>query len=222
MSRNFVAASTQYLSATVTPPATDVPITMACWFRHASAVTVTPFTIADTANVNRRFIITLRNTLVVRIAQHDGATNGQADTTATYSLNVWNHACAVFSADNSRTVYLNGANSVTNTTNAAGSMAALNSIAVGRINNSTPANYMNGDIAEVAMWNVALNATEVAALAAGTNPRLIRPENLQLYYPLYGEASPETNLGLGGSTYNLTLTNTPTTGPHAPVSPPSY
>jgi hypothetical protein len=222
MSRHFVAASTQYLGKSVTPPVTDVPLTMAFWYRQASAVSMTGMSFSDSALVNKRFNVTVRNTQIIRINQHDNTTSGQADTTATGALNVWNHACGVFTSDNSRTVYLNGGNAVNNTTNVAGSMASMNEIYIGRLGGSVPSGYFNGDIAEAAVWNVALSAQEVASLAAGTNPRLIRPENLVLYYPLYGEASPETNLGLDGSAYNLTLTNTPTTEVHAPVSPPDY
>lgn len=221
MGRNFVAASTQYLRASVTPPVTDVPLTFACWFKRSSAVNTTLMCFNDSALVNKRFLITIRNTNVVRIGHHDNTTSATADTTATASLNVWHHACGVFAADNNRTAYLDGGNSVNGTTNVTGSMSSLNQINVGILGGSTSSNYMQGEIAEVCVWNVALNAQEVAALGKGTNPKLIRPENLQLYYPLYGDASPEVNHGLGGSTYNLTLVNTPTTAAHPPVSPPN-
>ena len=41
----------------------------------------------------------------------------------------------------------------------------------------------DGEIAEVGVWKAQLDDAEVAALAAGVSPLLIRPESLWLYYP---------------------------------------
>ena len=51
--------------------------------------------------------------------------------------------------------------------------------------------YMNGRIAEVAIWSVALTAGEHTALAAGVSPLLIRPASLLGYWPIWGTSSPE-------------------------------
>ena len=43
---------------------------------------------------------------------------------------------------------------------------------------------MNGYIAESAIWDIALNSSEINALAKGYKPSLIRPNKLQFYSPL--------------------------------------
>ena len=44
----------------------------------------------------------------------------------------------------------------------------------------------NIDVAEIAMWNVALSSDERAALVAGYSPLFVRPQNLVVYFPLLG------------------------------------
>jgi hypothetical protein len=47
--------------------------------------------------------------------------------------------------------------------------------------------FTNGRIAEAAIWNEALNDDEIAALANGFRPSLIRPNKLVFYVPLVRE-----------------------------------
>lgn len=77
--------------------------------------------------------------------------------------------------------------------------------------------FADGRVAEAAIWNVALTASEVAALAKGVSPLQIRPASLQAYWPLIGRQSPEPDW-VGG--FNLTLTNAPANAAHVPVMPP--
>lgn len=76
--------------------------------------------------------------------------------------------------------------------------------------------FWNGKIAEVGFWNVSLSAAELLALAKGVSPRRIRPDALLGYWPVYGQASPEAEIGGGG--YNATVTEA-TLFDHAPVGP---
>jgi hypothetical protein len=50
-----------------------------------------------------------------------------------------------------------------------------------------PDQPFNGRLAEVAVWDVALNADEITALARGYRPSLIRPDKLLWYIPLVRE-----------------------------------
>lgn len=43
---------------------------------------------------------------------------------------------------------------------------------------------MEGDISEVGYWNVALTDADVAVLAKGVSPLLVRPEGLVAYWSL--------------------------------------
>jgi hypothetical protein len=62
----------------------------------------------------------------------------------------------------------------------------------------------DGQIAHVAVWNVALTAQDFAALGAGVNPWLVKPENLVVYWPFWG-SSPEVDLK---SNVSATITGT--------------
>ena len=57
-----------------------------------------------------------------------------------------------------------------------------------RLFNGTPGTFANGDIAEVGVWNAALNADEIAGLAKGFPCRLARPSSLQFYSRLIRNA----------------------------------
>jgi hypothetical protein len=46
---------------------------------------------------------------------------------------------------------------------------------------------LTGSVANVAMWNVALDDAEVASLVAGFSPRRVRPQSLVFYAPLVRE-----------------------------------
>jgi hypothetical protein len=62
---------------------------------------------------------------------------------------------------------------------------------------------MSGRVAEGVIYGVALSDAEVAQLATGVSPLLVRPGDILNYYPLIGRASPEIDL-VGGN--NLTVT----------------
>lgn len=214
MARNFVAASSQSLDSAVAV-LTVAPITLACWYFTTSNSTEQDLmSIGDTATNDERFSLTLLGDAVgdpVRAQTEAGGTNRSAITSTGYTINVWQHGCAVFASATSRTVYINGGSPGTNTDSATPS--GLDATRIGRRANSTGGTFMGGRIAEAAIWNVALTAAEVAVLAGGVCPLLVRPENLVSYYPLIGNFSPELDL-CGG--FNLTLVNAPTAVDHYP------
>lgn len=63
-----------------------------------------------------------------------------------------------------------------------------------------------GAVADAAIWNVILTATEAAALARGARPWTIRPANLLIVLPLFGLVGPEPDLS--GNQHNGTLNGT--------------
>jgi len=130
------------------------------------------------------------------VSARSGQTSGSnvADTTTTYSLNTWQHACGVFASTSSRAAYLNGGGKGTNA--AVINFPSANRTSMGRRDNSSgdQAFDTNGMLAEGAAWNVALTDTDVAKLAGGVSPLLIRPEGLVGYWPVIGAYSPEIEL----------------------------
>jgi hypothetical protein len=179
--------TSQYLN-TASAPATAAPLTMALWF-YANNATDNMFlmSIADNAETgSNRFGLNLQgavaNDPVAAFAQN-GATAGNAFASAGFVANKWSHVCGVFASSTSRTVYLDGGNSGTNTTNV--TPAGVDRVRIGtRFLSGSPANYFNGSLAEVGIWNTDLTAAEIASLAKGVSCRLIRPQSLVFYAPL--------------------------------------
>ena len=173
---------------TATVPVSAPPLTMACWFNSDSLTT------SQTAILIRSATISGRPYMGLFVRGHvagdpitagisDGASFSGADSTASYSANTWHHGCAVFASTTSRTIYLDGGNSATNTDNR---VATPQEIRIGvfvNFNDSQTA-FMNGRLAEVGIWNAVLTAAEIASLAKGMTCDKVRPQNLVFYAPL--------------------------------------
>jgi hypothetical protein len=78
--------------------------------------------------------------------------------------------------------------------------------------------FLNGKVAEVAVWRVDLTADEIASLYRGYSPLLIRPGSLRGYWPLTGRHSPEPDLREQRS---LTLSGSPGFADHPKVIYPT-
>lgn len=216
MSRNFSAASSQYLSVSAAV-VTDVPLTMACWFR-ANDVTAdrTLMVLGDTTDGDPRFELLIMGAVAGDPVQAStanilGETNN-ANTTTGYSANTWHHACGVWASATDRRAFIDGGSKGTNTTSTA--VTGLDTLRIGtRL--AANARFMDGLIAEAAIWNVALSDGEVKALGSGCPVLSVRPGSIVAYYPLYGIASPEVDYTVNRK--HLTVTNGPTQGRHAPV-----
>ena len=85
--------------------------------------------------------------------------------------------------------------------------------------NSGFQNHFDGAIGECAVWQgIALTANEFAMLAAGFSPIRVRPENLFLYWPLWGIDDPEPDFS--GNGRNGTLRGAPGGRDNPPVASP--
>jgi hypothetical protein len=164
-------------------PVTAAPLTLACWFRpsnvtHAGAL----ITLTNSAGTNY-FALYFNGTAAgdpVSIFMFPSVTSGFS-TTSGASANTWHHACGVFTSSNSRTVYIDGGSSATNT--ASGTPANITQFNIGSFQTAA-GNFFNGQIAEVGIWNVDLTAAEVASLAKGMTCDKVRPQSLVFYSPL--------------------------------------
>jgi hypothetical protein len=220
MSRSFISASQQRLDST-TPAVSGPPITLSCWFRP-SANSAKMGLLGVIKNTDGQgFFLSGDGSLggdPITAEHKSNVAIGAASSSSGFSLNIWQHACAVFISNSSRLAYLNGANSGSNST--AVSSAALDKNQVGAI---AGASYADCLIAEASIWNEDLNANEVLALANGISPLKIRRGNLLTYWPIYGLESPERNLVRGVVGLKLTLTNAPLKSDnHPPVRPISW
>jgi hypothetical protein len=133
------------------------------------------------------------NPSTLRLNSKENASSDNVHTTNTYDVTDWNHCIGIWTSSTSRTVVLNGdwANRGTSTTSKPNPTFAMSGIG-GAPNTTTPTwqgARMDGDLAEIAVWDVALTQSETEALAAGAPPLLIRPASLVFYDPLYKYAA---------------------------------
>jgi|SRR5580765_3290906 len=209
MARNFVSASSQQLTGN--PPLTAVPCTMACWARPtASGNIVWPMSLGNTGGGNFLALgLEIANT--VRAYQFDGTT-GSASSAGTFTLNAWNHIGAVFTSTTAETAYLNGVG--TSASHAAVVPAGIDIMRMAQLFTQ----YFDGDLAEAAIWNVALTSGEMTQLSKGVSPLLIRPSALVAYWPLVHGYNTEIDLMSGH--FDLTLSGAPTYVKHPPMVRP--
>jgi hypothetical protein len=221
VARSNTGGSANYLEFSGTPPVNAVPLSMACWFnvpdvtnyyalvavlKFANAGTDDYFSIgANGAGAGDPVFAEVANS-----AAYAGASSGTG-----YTANTWNHACGVFTANNSRSAYCNGGTVGNNSTNRTPVAGSIDRTQVGSfVAQSGTFSPINGSIAEVGIWNVALTAAEVAELARGYSPALVRPQSLIAYWPLVGGYSPEISLRGG---FPLTVNGTMPAAGHCRV-----
>lgn len=126
----------------------------------------------------------------------------------TFTNDTWQHVAVTYdggSTANVPVMYFNGVSqSVTTATAPSGSLASISHVpSIG--NDSTSGFAWDGMIAELGLWNgTLLTANEVATLAKGVSPLLVRPSALTLYCPLYGGQTNEQDFGSGHQTMTVT------------------
>jgi len=182
--RTFVRASNQFLEVNA-PTATAYPISISGWFK-TNDLTVNQVVAGNGTTVTGIGVyLFFRGATAgdpVSATDYDGSTSAQANSGGSVTSGTWTHGGAVFSGASSRAVFLNGTKT-TNTTTTSTNLAATDRTYIGAFISGT--SQFSGDLAEVAIWNVALTDDEMISLAAGCSPLLIRPASLQFYAPLW-------------------------------------
>ena len=132
----------------------------------------------------QRFIIAVALQTKTLLLNTYVTSNVTINTTATYTVNAWNMATLVATSSTSRTIYLNGGNSVTSTSNLTPTTPTRWLLGA-QFQTTTPTYQPNfqGRLAEIGIWNVALSADDINALYKGFKPSLVRPQNLRVYLP---------------------------------------
>lgn len=204
MARNFNGTSARIHISSAVVSAT--PYTMACWFRTTSMAHLGSLIDINSTMVGPHYAgLWFRGDVAgdpVDILIESGGSQYTARSTTGCTSGQWHHACGVFSSSTSRTVYLDGGSSATNTNSVTPSVDRTE---VGAWRSSL---WFNGDIAEVGIWNIDLTAAEVASLAKGVSPALIRPQNHVAYLPLIRDTHEIVN-ATGFTDVNTTAANHP-------------
>lgn len=183
MAYRFYSSASQYaevvLAKTTLIP-TAFPISIACWFKIASGVGTTAHALTGLTNSsgygnNLQIGADAKLYASTRV----GTTSvSSAISTGTISQDTWHSAVGVFTGAASRTVYLDGAS---NNNNNSRTFTTSDRVSIGRRIHSEA--HLDGDIAEIAYWTVALTASEAKSLSLGVSPLLVRPDSLLYYFP---------------------------------------
>jgi hypothetical protein len=98
----------------------------------------------------------------------------------------WHHYCAAINwASGQYTLALDGIVTTGTFTPSTPQTSSSYVTYVGRQGNSgSGAEFMNGDIAELAIWDKKILDSEITSLGKGYDPSLVRPQNLVRYWPL--------------------------------------
>lgn len=216
MARLFDDGSSEYLEVDSTP-LSAWPVTMACWFYNDSiALRQALICVTDVLQGDRYFALLADGSEggdpVDAWARYDSSEH--CFTSAGYSASTWHHATGVWASNTERYSYLDGGNKGTDVDSVA--FPPVDRVSIGRLGDSSPSNYISGRIAEAAIWTAALTDAEVASLAAGFSPLLVRPQSLVAYWPLIRDEDQDR---VGG--YDLTAYNTPSIAAHPPIIYPA-
>lgn len=183
MAYNFIRNNGVFLSVS-NAVVSQTPLTIAAWNKVTDINTAQAVVSICTNNGTHRFqIVLVANTARYRCNAVGSSATGFAEATASATAGTWGHVAAVFSSDSSRTCYFNGGNSGTSSVTSTLS-ETLSQVQIGSVYINGNSNYMNGDIAEVGIWNAALTASEVASLGKGITCNQVRPQSLVFYAPL--------------------------------------
>jgi hypothetical protein len=127
-----------------------------------------------------------------------------AATAANMTSNVWHAVTAVFASHSSRSIFIDGAQKVTNAT--VKTAGATNF--VGIMGDTITGGAFPMNVCHAAIYSGALSDAEVLQLA-GTIPSVVRPDILQEYWPMNANQSPEpstqsaNSLTVTGALYSL-------------------
>lgn len=217
MAREFDDASSQYLSGST--PVTAAPITVACWAKTDDTTGLdVAVSITDTGGDTNYWFLGFRGDVAgdpIRWQVRAGG-SAQADTTSGYTADTWHHLCGVEASSGDRRVYIDGGSKGTNNTGL--TPTGIDTIAVAALVRTSAGSYLDGGVAELGVWNVALTDTEVALLAKGYAPPLVRPQSLVYYLPCVRDADEDI---VGGISMSATAGPTVSAHPRViyPVAP---
>lgn len=223
MARAFDDGSSEYLEIDQAVIATPPFAIGCCYYKDSQSHADTLIWIGDKdADTDRHMLYLSAANNNLKFNSYDGSA-GQAECTSG-SWNTWRHGCGILVSDTDRRVLMDGAYKGTNTTDI--TVSNLDRTSIGRQGHATPAGYMSGHIAEVAIWDLSVwpGATDsdkadnfesvlpsFAQFGVGGVSPLYFSLGLVAYWPLVRDI----NDRVGG--YSLTANGTTQSGFHPKV-----
>jgi hypothetical protein len=210
-------ASSQYAASTTSPITTAPAVcSLACWYKPSSIANGTALGIGDLQSTSRYFALGMDGTGKA-FFEPTGAT---ALSTGTLTNGAWSHIAGVQASASSRSAYLNGTAGSAQTSTVTSASETLEEVTIGGLQlNGTRTSFAGGEIAECAIWSVALTAAEVLMLSRGVSPLLVRAASLVFYCSCLKAATPEQDIRGGRTLAFGATTKAPTKGAsHPPVA----
>jgi hypothetical protein len=211
MAREFDRSTSNYLEASGAP-VSGTPLSITAWFNVdiQDAPEQEIVALHNSAGGNALYGLGLSTGTSVQ-----GETNGAAvnltNGVGIVSLDTWHHAAGVWRSNTSRTFWLDTI-SVDDDTNT-GAEGTVDVVNIGVIQTPSLAQPFDGEIADVAIWNAALEDDEILALASGATPLMIRPGSLVAYWPLYTSGTDPDWVGDNPMVETGTVAKTSARGP---------
>lgn len=197
---------------------TDYPFTFAIWVKSDSqTASQTALFLGDVDTTDESYSIGLRGTHANDPAFILSRNLGQVydHTTSSYTAGTWHHICGVFTNDTSRTIYIDGGNEATDA-NDTDYSSNMDSIGIGRDEDSAPTLYFDGAVAEAGVWDKALSGAEIDNLYTDKYaPGLVAAGNLVAWWKLDESAGANNAIDQQGS-YTLTQNGSPGATAHPP------
>jgi len=220
MSRNFDGSTTDLRKGSATPY--TVPMTVSAWIKPDVAVPLVDHIIwlQSDSTGDELFKLQLEGSSStesdrgkIRWVSRAGAVSSIAQTTTGVSADVWHHVCGVEASTTDRRVFIDGGSKGTDTTSS--TPGTIQRIRVG-VAELSASDFFDGDISQIAIWDVALTDAEIASLAAGVSPLRMRRDSLVAYWPIGGNQDPEPNI-IGSGANELDVRNAPPKTEEPPV-----
>ena len=157
-------------------PVATYPFTLACWFWTDAAAHEAPIIGLFNSTTGTDWATLGIGGGKVQLRCRSSASNQVLESAAAYTTGAWHAVVAVFESANLRSLYVDSAAAVTQTT--AVTPAGLNRIGFGRYLDSTPSGNYAGRSSHIALWNAALTAKEAAQFTGRQSPFSIRSSAL--------------------------------------------
>lgn len=177
MSVSTTSSSNYYETATAA--VTGPPFTWSCWFYPTVAAARTIMNVHQGGVTNEYFYLASESSRMNFEVRNAASGNSALLTGAAPNFNAWNHGFAVSIATNNRRASLNGGTVVSTASNRPTIGIDTTTLLSG---NGVAKAELDGRLADVAIWDVALSDDEGARLALGVDPLFIQPENLIHYW----------------------------------------
>lgn len=229
MAYNFVAASNRYLSlpsttATFNYVHQTAVFTIAFWAKLTSATAnafyaffgnngTTDAQTGCSAFWDNRSSVSRTKQIASNVTRSVPSSTVVATLSGTNAIDNTDWRSVIFVADGSTCkTYVDNVEVATGNVGTLATGNATRDMFIGAVNSATPPlGPFNGDLAEWAIWDVALNADERESLTKGFSPKRIRPASLQMYIPLI------RNLQSIDTTQTVTNNNSATASTHPRV-----